>query len=131
MVRFPACSLALVAAVGLAPLVPPEHAHKTEANGHQQIVVHQHSQPHAIGHLPGDRDSRRAFDHPDEPVLTLSTVYTTPAPPSLALPVRTFVAVIQPLRAETGRASYGFVELLIHGPPRSPAGLRAPPISPA
>ena len=131
VLRFPVFSLVLAAALGLVPLVPPEHAHQTETNGHRQVVVHQHSQAHAISHLPGGRDDRRAFDHPDDPILTLSTVYSAQASQLPAVPIRTVIATIQPLQAEAGRASYGFVELLIHGPPRVPAGPRAPPASPA
>lgn len=127
----PTSSLALVAALGLVPLMPAEHAHQAETNGHRQVVVHQHSQAHAIGHLPRDRDDRRTFDHPDDPILILSTVYTAPAPQTPAVPSCTLIAVIQPPQAETGGASYGFVELLIHGPPRAPTGPRAPPASPA
>ena len=131
VLRFPAFSLVLAAALGLVPLAPPEHAHQTETSGHRQIVVHQHSEAHAMGHPSGGRGDRRAFDHPDDPILTLSTVYTAQAPQLPAVPVRTVIAIIQPLQAEAGRASHGFVELLIHGPPRVPTGPRAPPASPA
>ena len=131
VLRFPTFSLVLAAALGLVPLAPQGHAHQTETNGHRQIVVHQHSEAHAIGHPSGDRGDRRAFDHPDDPILTLSTVYTAQAPQLPAVPIRTAIAIIQPLQAEAGRASYGLVELLIHGPPRAPTGPRAPPASPA
>jgi len=51
---------------------------------------------------------------PDEPILTISTVYTAPVPQLPYAQGRTFVAIILPLPAETGLASHGFVELLIH-----------------
>lgn len=127
MLAFRPLSLALTAALGLVPLIPAEHVHETETNGHRQVVVHQHSSPHAIGHLPGDRDDRRAFDHPDDPVLTLSTVYTVPMAQLPAVRSVTVVAMIQPLVAETGLALSGFVERLIHGPPRPRLSLRGPP----
>lgn len=122
-------SLALVVVVGLLPVMPPEHAHQTEENGHSRIVVHQHSQPHTIGHLPGERHRQGTVDHPDDPVLTLSTVFTISSAQTLAVPVCVGVAVIPPVRLDVGRASNGFVERLIHGPPRAPVGLRAPPAS--
>ena len=129
---FRAVSLVLTAALGILPLMPAEHAHETEADGHSRIVVHQHAQPHTIGHLPGEHhrhDRQGTVDHPDDPVLTFSTVFTTSAPQTLAAPVRAVVAVIQPVHFDLGHASTGFVERLIHGPPRAPSGLRAPPAS--
>jgi hypothetical protein len=121
---------ALVAVLGLGPVVPPEHAHAVEEHGHREVIVHQHAHSHAIGHLLG-RDAHRAFDHPDDPVLTFSAVYTTPAPQMPAIPSRIVVGLVQPLLNEAGRPTNGFVELLIHGPPRAPTGLRAPPAFPA
>ena len=131
---FRTLSLTLVAAVALLPVVPPEHAHETEADGHIHLIVHQHAQPHTLGHLAGEhhrRDRQETVDHPDDPVLTLSTVFTTSPAQTLAVPVRVVVAIIQPVHLDVGRASTGFVERLIHGPPRAPTGLRAPPTSPA
>ncbi|HEY3045693.1 MAG TPA: hypothetical protein VGJ39_16805 [Vicinamibacterales bacterium] len=119
------------------PLIPAEHAHETEADGHSRIVFHQHAQAHTIGHLAGEHHrhdrhySLGTVDHPDDPVLTLSTVFTASAQQTLAIPFRVVVAVIQPIHLDVGRASSGFVERLIHGPPRAPSGLRAPPPSPA
>jgi 1,6-anhydro-N-acetylmuramate kinase len=137
---FRAISLVLAGALGAAPLLPAQHAHEAEENGHSRIVLHQHAQPHTIGQLPGqnhrhDRDGRHdrqgTVDHPDDPVLTVSTVFTTSAPQTLGVPARVVVAAIQPVHVDIGRASSGFVERLIHGPPRAPSGLRAPPVSPA
>jgi hypothetical protein len=116
----------------MAPLLPAEHAHEVEADGHSRVVVHQHAQPHSIGHLPGAHhrhDRQQIVDHPDDPVLTLSTVFTNSTPQTLAVPLRVVVAIIQPVHLDLGRASTGFVERLIHGPPRAPSGLRAPPVS--
>jgi len=127
-------SLILAGALGMVPLLPAEHAHEVEADGHSRVVVHQHAQPHSIGHVPIEHhrhDRQGIVDHPDDPVLTLSTVFTASAPQTLAVPARIVVAIIQPVHRDLGRASIGFVERLIHGPPRAPSGLRAPPISPA
>jgi hypothetical protein len=129
---FRTLSLALVAAVGFLPAMPAEHAHETETDGHVHLVVHQHAQPHTLGHLAGEHhrhDRQETVDHPDDPVLTLSTVFTTSPPQTLAVPVRVVVAIIQPVHLDVARASSGFVERLIHGPPRAPSGLRAPPVS--
>ena len=127
MPRFRTLSLVLAATVGFLPMLPPEHAHETEKDGHVGIVVHQHSQPHAIGHLPGRHRHDGTVDHPDDPVLTFSAVFTISATQALAVPVNAAVAVIAPLHLDARKVSVGFVERLIHGPPRAPTGLRAPP----
>ena len=120
-------SIVLVSGLAFASVIPAEHAHEIEADGHREIVVHQHAHSHAIGHAPADRDSRRAFDHPDDPILTLAAVYTTPAPHLPEVPVRTVAGVVEPPRLEVSYTATELVELLIHGPPRAPTGLRAPP----
>lgn len=119
-------SLALVMALGLVPLLPAEHVHELEADGHRHLVVHQHSHFHSILHVPEDRSGGPAFDHPDGPILTLSTVYTAPPPYVVAIPSR-IVDLIQPPDAETSGGSNAFVERLIHGPPRPRLSLRGPP----
>jgi hypothetical protein len=122
-------SLALVMALGLVPLLPAEHVHELETDGHRHLVVHQHSHFHSIIHLPEDRTGGPAFDHPDDPILTLSTVYTAPPPYVVAIPSERIVDLIQPPDAETGRGSNASVERLIHGPPRPRLSLRGPPHS--
>jgi hypothetical protein len=125
VLRYQPLCLTLAAIVGLLPAVPPEHAHEVETDGHLRIVVHQHSRLHAIGHVPVEHHS--TVDHPDEPILTFSAVFTAPPAQIAGVPVRTVVAAIQPLDVDAREVSVGFVERLIHGPPRAPSGLRAPP----
>jgi hypothetical protein len=120
-------SLALAIFLGLAPLVPPEHAHEQENDGQREVVIHQHAHAHAMGHAPASRDSRRVFDHPDDLLLTLSTIFTAPTPPMPAVPNLAVVAMLDPPRIAVHHDPNEFVELLIHGPPRGPTGLRAPP----
>jgi hypothetical protein len=120
--------MALVAALGLVPLMPAEHAHRTELDGHSQIVVHQHAQPHAIGHLPaGTPAGRPVFDHPDDPVLTLSTVFIVPLPHAVPVLDRLFVPIVQPPPRDAREALIGLIERPIHGPPRPSLSLRGPP----
>jgi hypothetical protein len=121
-------SIALVGALGLVPLVPAEHAHRTDMKGHSQIVIHQHAQPHAIGHLPGGTPAgRTVFDHPDDPVLTLSTVFTVPLPHQPPVPDRPVVLIVEPPQRDAREALMGPVERSIHGPPRPGLSLRGPP----
>jgi hypothetical protein len=120
-------SLALVALLALVPLVPPEHAHQTETNGHLHFVVHQHSQFHGIGHVPSGPGRQGVFDHPDDQVLTLSTVFIVPLPHPAPVPDRLLVPIIQPPPRDAREALIGLIERTIHGPPRPSLSLRAPP----
>ena len=122
-------SLVLVAALALVPLLPSEHVHETEENGHAHVVVHQHAQAHPIGHLPARSDRRSIVDHPDDPVLTLSTVFVVPIPHILMSPHCLLIAVTdwQQPPAIAREALMGLVEHPIHGPPRPLPALRGPP----
>lgn len=116
---------ALVAAMGLLPIVPPEHVHEGEAHGHAHVVMHRHEAFHGVA--DHDRQHESAVEDDDGPVLTLTTVYTVPiargmpAPPPL---VHFLAAPPAPSRLEPLVAD---VALLIHGPPRATTPPRAPP----
>ena len=121
-------SAVLAAAVGLGPIVPPEHVHETEEHGHHRLIVHRHAESHGLSAPAGP--NHRSFHEDDDPVLTLAAVYTVPVAP--AVPAASAVAVSllpePPLAATFHRASDAR-EPLIHGPPRAPALLRGPPRS--
>jgi len=121
---FRTLSLVLIAALGLAPLLPAEHVHETEVNGHSHVVVHQHLQLHGIEHALGGRG---VFDHPDDPILTLSTVFIVPAQHAVAVPDLPLVATIQTCQSDDGAAFIELVEWPIHGPPRPLPSPRGPP----
>jgi hypothetical protein len=129
VVAFRGVSLVLAGALGIVPLIPAEHAHETEANGHSRIVLHQHAQPHSIGHVPVGAAGGPVFDHPDDPVLTLSTVFIAPVSDLLAVPDGRLLANIHPPASRTREALIGLVEHPIHGPPRLRPSLRGPPHS--
>jgi hypothetical protein len=116
----------VIGALGLVPLAPAEHVHEMERNGHYEAVLRQHARPHAMVQIPSD--AGRAYDHLDEPILTLSTVYTAPARQAPVVPVLPVIAVLEPLQLAVAAAFSGVVELLIHGPPSALPGLRAPPV---
>jgi hypothetical protein len=114
------------ALLGLLPLAPPEHVHEVRTTGHVTVILHRHVEPHGIvRHSPAPGST--AFDD-DDPILTLTPVYTVPAP-VVATPSSS-----QP-RAVIESPSPRFVwqamdvEHLIHGPPRTPPALRGPPFS--
>jgi hypothetical protein len=122
-----ALSVVLVAALGLVPFLPAEHVHETEVNGHSHVVVHQHLQLHGFDHPPGGPGGRGVFDHPDDPILTLSTVFIVPAQHAVAAPDLPLVATIQPRQSDAGAALIELIGWPIHGPPRPLPSLRGPP----
>ena len=124
-----ALSLVLVSAMGLAPIVPPEHVHETEEQGHHASVIHRHLEQHH----KGDHSSRHhaVIDHDEEPILTLATVYTVPPPPSAASPLEIVADQVDTFEPPCGEWAAADFDILIHSPPRAPTSLRAPPISPA
>jgi hypothetical protein len=120
---------ALSLAIGVLPLAAPEHVHEREDHGHAKVVVHRHMPPH--GFVDHHREHQSSLDDDDEPVLTLTTVYTVPSSIVLATPERSASALIEPPEERSVERVLTKFDIPIHGPPRAPAGLRAPPFSPA
>ena len=121
-------SAVLAAAVGLVPIVPPEHVHETEEQGHHRMVVHRHVDAHPLAAPAGPHD--RELHEDDDPVLTLTAVYTVPGSPLVPAASPSFVVVLpEPPVTATFHRGGDSREPLIHGPPRAPASLRAPPRS--
>jgi hypothetical protein len=76
-------------------------------------------------------DQQASFHDEDGPLLTLATVYTVPVRVVLARPepvVSTSSQPPGPRRVERLQTKF---DVPIHGPPRAPNGLRAPPLAPA
>jgi hypothetical protein len=117
--------LGLVAtvAIGLLPVVPPEHVHEVEEHGHFELVVHRHVQAHGVA----PRDEHSAVDHDDAPVATLDQDYIAPSPPHAAAPGDTAFAALAPPAFASRLGLSAFVERLIHAPPRGPTPDRGPP----
>jgi hypothetical protein len=125
---------ALAAALGLLPVAPPEHVHEAEEEGHSHVVVHRHPAPHGILEHHADHGSAPEVednDH-DGPAFTLTADYVVPVS-SAAVAVRpqAVSVLLEPPKPVFFERVFADVELLIHGPPRAPTGLRAPPFSPA
>jgi len=118
--------LALVAAVGWIPVAPPEHVHEEEEHGHETLLVHRHLGAHARSQHWSRHE--QILDHEDPPILTFDPVYVVPsALNAVAEPPSIVVALIEPPAGEVLHRSRDYVERLIHGPPRAPTSLRAPP----
>jgi hypothetical protein len=118
----------LGAALGLLPVVPPDHMHEAEEHGHVHAFVHRHLNPHGVLEHH-DADHRPTLDDDDGPVLTLSSIYEVPTSVVVASPPRIVSAWIEPPAPRQPERPLGDVEILIHGPPRAPTPLRAPPFS--
>lgn len=123
---FRALGVALAAAMAFMPIVPPEHVHDAEEHGHHHLLVHRHSQPHGFTHHADGHTG--VLDDDDAPVVTLNAAFTVPPVPAgaLAAPSANVHYLAMP-PVQRLHVPVGFVERLIHGPPRSPASLRAPP----
>jgi hypothetical protein len=127
MARSRSIALVLATAIGLIPFVPPEHVHESDEHGHHHVLVHRHGPGQAGAHHSHDHTG--VFDDDDGPVVTLAPVFAAPVEPVLTAPVSSAGVVLEPPLAGSVRRGTREVEILIHGPPRAPASLRAPPSS--
>ena len=92
----------LVAAMGLLPVAPPEHVHEAEEQGHVHAVIHRHLKQHGI--LEHHAEHHSTVDDDDGPALTLTTIYTVPAPLTLHSPARIVSTWMEPPRPGQFRA---------------------------
>ena len=119
--------VALAVAIGLGPIVPPEHVHETEEHGHHRMVVHRHAEAHR---LPVPGAPQREIHEDDVPILTLTPLFTVPGAPDVPPASTTTVVVLpEPPVAVAFHRAGDSGEPLIHGPPRAPAPQRGPPRS--
>ena len=126
MFRSRLVGLLLVAAVGSIPIAPPEHVHEEEEQGHETLLVHRHLGAHTLPQHVSRHE--QILDHEDAPILTFDAVYVVPpAAHVVAAPPSVVVATIEPPASNTLHRPRDYVERLIHGPPRAPTSLRAPP----
>lgn len=116
---------ALVAAMGLLPIAPPEHVHEGEEHGHAHVVMHRHEALHGLA--DHDRQHESAVDDDDGPVFTVTTVYTVPVTWGMPTPMPLDHLLVEPPSPDPLERIVADVALLIHGPPRAPTPPRAPP----
>lgn len=122
----PMLPLVLAAAVGWLPMAAPQHVHGSEAHGHQRLELHRHHEMHGLAHSHAPHGA--AVHEEDAPAITLDVAYAIPDRQAQADP-RSIVPVV-PSQAAVAGALYrtpDYLGQLIHGPPRGPTGLRAPP----
>jgi hypothetical protein len=103
--------------------------HEGDAHGQHHLVVHRHLQPHGVtGHHAPHRTE--VEDPDDDPVVTLTTVFTVSPIASLVTPPRVASELIEPPPLNRCERPCADVDTLIHGPPRAPTPSRAPPSLP-
>ena len=120
-------ALALAASVVSLTVAPPAHVHEAEEEGHHELLVHRHLSAHPLA--PRDH-GHGGIDHADERILTLDSAFTIPSAPTLSAPLPpATIAILEPPVAVSAAGLPDYFEPLIHGPPRAPAGLRAPPVT--
>jgi hypothetical protein len=122
-----ASAAVVVACLALAPLLPAQHVHEADHHGHGR-VAHQHLSPH---HVAAPEAPGQHVESDDEPILTLTSVYTVPPPQGAVAPPVDVVALLAQPPIAIVRRHTQYVEPVIHGPPRAPTSLRAPPFTPA
>jgi hypothetical protein len=102
--------------------------HETEEHGHDHLLIHRHLAAHTFNHHQDGHDT--VLDEDERPVLTIEPVYTVPVSTTVVSPpLPTVFEFRAPTTVRLVSRSRDEVEHLIHGPPRAPTGLRAPPLS--
>jgi hypothetical protein len=130
VLRFRSLSLCLVAALAGLPLAPLAHVHHTDGPGGHAVVAHAHLEDH---HHPAEADDDHLAAHVDDDdsvVLTFDRVFVSQSVHQLELAVEADwyaspAAVVRP------GVPARYLQRLIHGPPRAPTSLRAPPAIPS
>jgi hypothetical protein len=119
--------LVLAATVAWLPIAPPEHVHEADEHGHHHVLVHRHVAGHGFSQGQVHHDGVLGDD--DAPILTFDTVYTVPAALTiLGEPPSDAAVVVEPPADTVTSHIPGYHSRPIHGPPRAPTGLRAPPL---
>lgn len=127
-VAFCVLHVALAVLLVVGPALPPEHVHEIEEEGHRALLVHHHFQVH--NSLHHDADHAAVVDHDDAAVMTVAPMFTVPAArTAIAAPAVVRLVRVDPPAAPPTHRVAEYVDLLIHGPPRAPASLRAPPVA--
>ena len=121
MFRRERTAIVLTAAIGLLPMAPPAHLHAVDDHGHAAALVHRHEVTHEHHHQDG------LVSAADASLLELDDVFVASSITVLGDPPARVVAVLEPPVIETRGGPQDDVENLIHGPPRAPSPLRAPP----
>ena len=123
-------SLCLVAGLAALPLAPVEHVHRTDGPDGHQVVAHAHFEDHHHQAASDDDHLATHVEDDDSVVLTLDRVFV-PEQAAPHLDMTAAAGIYLPPRAVVrAGAADRYLQRLIHGPPRGPTSLRAPPSTP-
>jgi len=123
-------SLCLVAGLAVLPLAPVEHVHRTDGPDGHRVVAHAHVEDHHHAE-PGDDHLATHVEDDDSVVLTLDRIFI-PEQPAPHLDMTAAAGLyLPPLAVVRAGTADRYLQRLIHGPPRGPTSLRAPPSTPA
>ena len=126
-----AVSLCLVAGLAALPLAPVEHVHRTDGPDGHQVVAHAHFEDHHHQAASDDDHLATHVEDDDSVVLTLDRVFV-PEQAARHLDMTAAAGIyLPPLAVVRAGAADRYLQRLIHGPPRGPTSLRAPPSTPA
>jgi hypothetical protein len=120
----------LAAATVWNPVAPPEHVHEAEEHGAMHFLAHRHVEAHFGDSHHAEDHGGAAVDHDAGRVLTVDSVVSLPTAPVVFGPaLASTIAVLPPPAVAVLHGFRDDIERLIHGPPRTAVGLRAPPAS--
>ena len=130
MLGLRAVSLCLVAALAALPLAPVEHVHRTEGPDGHHLIAHAHLEDHHHQAEPDNDHLATHVEDEDSVVATLDRVFVSQSVHHLELTVEADSYLSPPAVVRAGAAAR-YQRRFIHGPPRGPTSLRAPPSTPA
>jgi hypothetical protein len=126
-----ALSVCLVAALAALPLAPAEHVHQTDGpDGHHAVVAHAHLEDHHHRAVADDDHLATHVEDDDSVVLTFDRVFVGQSVHHVELAVEADSYLSPPAIVRAGVAAR-YQRRFIHGPPRAPTSLRAPPTTPS
>jgi hypothetical protein len=127
---FRALALCLAAALAGLPLAPVEHVHRTDGPDGQHLIAHAHLEDHHHQAEPDDHHLATHVEDDDSVVLTLDRVFVPQtAHHTVDMTVAADGYLPAPAALRAGVA-VRYQRRFIHGPPRGPTSLRAPPVPP-
>ena len=123
-------ALCLAATVALLPLAPVEHVHRTDGPGGEHLIAHAHLEDH---HHQAEPDADHLATHvedDDSVVLTLDRVFVPQTVHHAVDMILEAAIYLPPPAVVRAGVAARYQRRFIHGPPRAPTSLRAPPVTP-
>jgi hypothetical protein len=121
----------LALATASNPVAPPEHVHQSLEHGAVHQLVHRHVQSHFGSSHHAAEHGEVVIDQNDHRIVSFDAAVAMPSATRVFSPVATAtVQLLDPPALPVVHGPPEGIDRLIHGPPPTPAGLRAPPALP-